>query len=272
MSKMEQFEALTESRGLMPAGSRSFFDQFTAGADTGGLDPADIAFAAERAEAETLAQRGAVPRVVFTEGPRLSLLIAVNEDRPFLFDSALAAAMAGGAQIRNVFHPILTLEGRKLSVIVFVIEPVAEAQNRAAMVAKLEESFAAGAAAVRDWRAMLARLKSARADLAAQPPKSQDIEEDLAFLDWLADDHFTLLGAREYRLSADGEHGTLQPLEGSGLGILADPGARVLGTVSGNRRHPGLSADVRAYLESNGPLIVSKSSARSTVHRRVHMD
>ena len=274
MTRMEQFEALAQARASVPAASQKFFDAFTTGADTSGLDAATIAFTAERAQAEALAQAGETARVVLADGPQASLLIAVNEDRPFLFDSALAAAIAGGAQIRGVFHPILTLptqEGRKLSVIVFVLDPVADASQRADLVAKLEECFTAGAAAVRDWRAMLACLKDARDALAAQPPRAMDIEEDLAFIDWLADDHFTFLGARAYRLSEEGEHGRLAPVDGSGLGVLADPRARVLGT-SGNRAQPGLSAEVRAYLDTAGPLIVSKSSARSTVHRRGHMD
>ena len=159
---MEQFEALAEARASVPAEARSFFDSFTAGADTSGLDANTIAFAAERAEAEALAQRGDTARVLLTDGPQVSLLIGINQDRPFLFDSALAAAIAGGAQIRAVFHPILTVEDRKLSVIVFVIDPVADAAVRADLVAKLEECFASGAVAVRDWRAMLARLQSAR--------------------------------------------------------------------------------------------------------------
>ena len=270
MTSMEQSEALAQARARIPAASQSFFDAFTLGADISALDPGIIALAAGRAEAEARAQRGDTARVALSDGVQASLLIAVNEDRPFLFDSALSAAIAGGAQIRGVFHPILTVDGRKLSIIVFVIDPVVDAAVRADLIAKLEECFAAGAAAVRDWRPMLARLKDARESLAAQPPHGLDIEEDLAFLDWLADNHFTLLGAREYRLTQEGAHGQLNPVDGSGLGILADPRARVLGT-SGDRQ-PGLSADVRAYLDMAGPLIVTKSSARSTVHRRVHMD
>ena len=55
---------------------------------------------------------------------------------------------------------------------------------------------------MRDWKKMLARLKAARDELAAHPPKGADIAEDLAFLDWLGDNHFTFLGARDYALRA----------------------------------------------------------------------
>ena len=250
---------------------REFFDALFRDGDTSGLAASELAVIAARARAELLAQKEGTAHVSLSDTERFSLLIAGYDDRPFLFDSAILAAIAGGAHIRNVFHPVLEEGGRKRSLIVFVIDPVVGEAARTKLTASLQDCFAAGAAAVRDWRAMLARLKEARDALTHQGPHGKDIEEDIAFLDWLADNHFTFLGARQYRLTDDGAHGTLAAVDGSGLGVLADPKARVLGN-SGANQSPGLSADVRAYFESNGPLIVSKSSARSSVHRRVHMD
>ncbi len=101
-------------------------------------------------------------------------------------------------------------------------------EPRAALTESLAAAFAQGAAAVRDWRAMLARLDEARAALAVHAPEGADTAEDLAFLDWLAADHFTFLGARDYRLTEEGAHGRLSAVEGSGLGILADAATRVV--------------------------------------------
>ena len=77
---------------------------------------------------------------------------------------------------------------------------------------------------------MLARLAAARTRLEPQsaPRQRADITEDLAFLDWLADNHFTFLGARDYVLGKDGANGMLEPVKGSGLGVLADEHARVI--------------------------------------------
>jgi len=122
---------------------------------------------------------------------------------------------------------------------------------------------------VRDWQAMLARLAEARAGLAAQGPKGADVSEDLAFLDWLADNHFTFLGARDYALTRDGANGNLEIIKDSGLGVLTDEEARVI-RASGERA--GLTEDVRAFLQESQPLIITKSAARSLVHRRAHMD
>jgi glutamate dehydrogenase len=196
-------------------------------------------------------------------------MVAVNDDRPFLFDSALAAVIAAGARVRAAFHPILDIAGKPTSVIVLVLDAILGEAAQTALVDNLSLSFVQGRDAVRDWKAMLARLKETRAGLAAHPPKGADIEEDLAFLDWLGDNHFTFLGARDYALSADGEHGRIDPVPGSGLGALSDDDARV---IRQSAERPALTREVRAYLDQPEPLIVTKSNARSLVHRRAHMD
>ena len=151
-----------------------------------------------------------------------TVLVGINDDRPFLFDSALQAALALGARVRAVFHPVILVNGRPTSVIALICNTIAgEARDK--MAASLRDAFAAGAVAVRDWKPMMARLKEARDGLAASPPKARDVEEDLAFLDWLADNHFTFLGARDYVLAKDGAHGRLPPTMGlNGEGPAAD--------------------------------------------------
>lgn len=198
-----------------------------------------------------------------------TVLVSINDDRPFLFDSTLAAAMAGGARIRAAFHPIMEIDGVRTSVIALVCDLLGE-EARQKLILSLRETYVQGALAVRDWKAMLARLKAARDDLERHPPR-MDISEDLAFLDWLADNHFTFLGARDYVLGKDGAHGMLEPVKASGLGVLSDEQARVVHGARGGERG-GLTADVRAFLDSPEPLIVTKSAARSLVHRRAHMD
>src|SRR5215831_13225267 len=52
------------------------------------------------------------------------VLVAVNDDKPFLFDSLIADVSAGGGRLRAVFHPILQKDGLAVSVIVLVLEPL----------------------------------------------------------------------------------------------------------------------------------------------------
>ena len=51
--------------------------------------------------------------------------------------------------------------------------------------------------------------------------RADEVAEAIAFLDWVADDNFTFLGMREYRLP-EGD-AAADPVEASGLGLLRDP-------------------------------------------------
>ena len=270
-------DRIREARGLLPqdAALADFFDALYAGTvpdDVLRARPDQLAALAMALSGEAAKRSKGAIHVAALDQSHETVLVGINDDRPFLFDSALQAAMAGGARIRAAFHPIMDLDGTRTSVIALVCDAVTgEARDR--LIQSLRETFAQGQLAVRDWKAMLARLAAARDDLARHPPaiagQGLDLTEDLAFLDWLADNHFTFLGARDYVLGKDGANGVLEPVKGSGLGVLSDKDTRVVG--KGGERG-GLTAEVRAFLDSPEPLIVTKSAARSLVHRRAHMD
>jgi glutamate dehydrogenase len=197
-----------------------------------------------------------------------TVVVGINDDRPFLFDSAIAAALAAGARLLAVFHPVIVMDGQPTSVVVLLCEGlIGDAREQVA--ANLRDAFSQGRLAVRDWQTMLDRLKAARDGLAARGPADTDSEEDIAFLDWLGSNHFTFLGARDYVLVKDGANGRLEPVKDSGLGVLADEETRVI-HAGGERA--GMSSDLRAFMDTPEPLIVTKSATRSHVHRRAHMD
>ncbi|HVT24624.1 MAG TPA: NAD-glutamate dehydrogenase [Rhizomicrobium sp.] len=202
-----------------------------------------------------------------------TVLLAANDDSPFLFDSTLGEANAHGARIRAVFHPIIKAKrgGQDVleSVIVLILDPLAE-DRRAALENGARKMFAQVRVAVRDWKKMLAHLKDTIAALRESPPPlpPEEMSESFAFLEWLADNHFTFLGARDYVYSDD-NGGRLDPVAESGLGVLSDAEARVV------RRGPDramLTPQVRAFLREPSALIITKSNERSQVHRHVHMD
>ena len=249
----------------------TFFDALYAGAmpqDVLHTDAGRLAALAKALWVEAgKRQKGAI-RVALLDDSLETVLVGINDDRPFLFDSALAAALAGGARVRAAIHPIMTIDGVRTSIIALACDPIA-GEQRKALSDSLRDVFLQGAVVVRDWRPMLARLKEARDGLAAHPPRNTDVAEDIAFLDWLADNHFTFLGARDYVLGKDGAHGRLDPVTESGLGVLADEDARV---IRSGKERAGLTAEGRAWLDLPEALIVTKSHARSLVHRRSHMD
>ncbi len=82
-----------------------------------------------------------------------TVLVCINDDRPFLFDSTLAAAMAGGARIRAAFHPIMDMDGVRTSVIALVCDLLGEEARARNWLDSLRDTFAQGQLAVRDWNA-----------------------------------------------------------------------------------------------------------------------
>jgi glutamate dehydrogenase len=211
-----------------------------------------------------------------------TVILAVNDDMPFLFDSATAEVLGHGMHIRTAFHPVIATprdaSGRRTahgkvqqeSVIVLALEHAPEKARIPEILAGLTRVFDDVRTIVRDWRPMVERLRETAADLALNPPPiaKDELEESLAFLEWLADDHFTFLGSRDYDYRAEGQ-GQLVADFGSGLGILANPEMRV---IRRGEDRVSLTPDVREFLTQPSPLIITKSNSRASVHRRVHMD
>src|SRR5690606_30344002 len=101
------------------------------------------------------------------------------------------------------------------------------------------------------------------------PPLDRDeIEEALALLQWMSDNHFTFLGYREFEHVADGagKGDRWNLVEEAGLGILRDPSRRIM---TGNME---MSPEVKDFLRRRELVIVTKANVRSTVHRAVHLD
>ncbi len=204
-----------------------------------------------------------------------TVLLAVNDDMPFLYDSCMAEIRAQGRRVLAGFHPVMRgfrddATPAKQSVIVVALGGMLDETSAGRLHAALMHVFADVAAAVRDWQAMLARLAESREALIKNPPRipTAEIDENVAFLDWLRDNHFTFLGCRDYRFSRDAD-ARLNGIASSGLGVLSDPSRRVLR--SGNESSD-LGPAAREFLNRPAPLIIAKSGRRSTVHRRVPMD
>src|SRR4029453_5950749 len=104
-------------------------------------------------------------------------------------------------------------------------------------------------------------------EIARQPPPggAGEVHEVKALLEWMADNHFTFLGYRQYKLRRGRSEDVLEPLPDTALGILRvrralAPEPRVLAGENRERaRQPEL-------------LLVTKANAMSTVHRSTHLD
>ncbi|MDW4910422.1 NAD-glutamate dehydrogenase [Streptomyces sp. ADMS] len=128
--------------------------------------------------------------------------------------------------------------------------------------------------AVEDWDKMRDAALRIAEELPSEPTaddlRDQDVEEARELLRWLAEDHFTFLGYREYELRGDD---SLAAVPGTGLGILrSDPHH------SEDEGHPvspsfeRLPADARAKAREHKLLVLTKANSRATVHRPSYLD
>jgi glutamate dehydrogenase len=244
---------------------------------------------AERSWALLQERKPGTPKIRFEPAPGmqgLDVLEIINDDMPFLVDSVLGELNARGLDIRLLVHPVFTVErddGGKLvafkgtrrghasreSFIHIHIEGAAEPALRTEIVRTIEGILADVRVCVQDWQPMLARANEVTAELRANPPPlpAEEIAEGVQFLQWLAADNFTLLGARDYAFTEDGN--ALEPLFDTSLGLLRDPDMRLL------RRGNQLVAftpEILEFLKEPKLLIVTKAAVRSRVHRRVNLD
>jgi glutamate dehydrogenase len=153
------------------------------------------------------------------------------------------------------------------------VDRLVEPQLRAELAAGLERVLADVRSAVRDWRPMLERLHEAIAELQPPPPTvtAALADETRAFLQWLADDHFTLLGYRRHDLAHEQGEDLLRLVGGSGLGVLRpapDGGAHEV-----SASFAAVPVQARAMARAPVPLLlVTRSNTRSTVHRPGYSD
>ncbi|URN16307.1 MULTISPECIES: NAD-glutamate dehydrogenase [Streptomyces] len=131
--------------------------------------------------------------------------------------------------------------------------------------------------AVEDWEKMRQAALRLADGLADEPTaddlRPSEVEEARELLRWLADDHFTFLGYREYDL-VDGD--ALAAVPGTGLGILrSDPHHGGDDDAHGHPVSPSfnrLPADARAKAREHRLLILTKANSRATVHRPSYLD
>ncbi|MFD9129744.1 NAD-glutamate dehydrogenase [Kitasatospora sp. NPDC059571] len=129
---------------------------------------------------------------------------------------------------------------------------------------------------VEDWSKMRDSALRLADELAEQPPThlpEQEVGEAWELMRWLADDHFTFLGYREYDLVEHEGEEVLKAVAGTGLGILrADPLSHDTDHHPVSEAFGRLSAPVRAKAHEKKLLVLTKANSRATVHRPAYLD
>ena len=213
-----------------------------------------------------------------------SVIEVASDDMPFIVDSVTMELARQGYTIDLVIHPVIAVrrdvEGRVVEVLApseHADDEIAESVLHAEVVREpdlerleelgehIERVLEEVAAAVGDWQAMRDKALELAGELEGDPPGAEPAEtgEVRAFLEWLADDHFTFLGYREYDFIVDGEQASLEARPETALGILR------------RRRSTApkpLSAKAAALARAPHVLVVTKANSRSTVHRPAYLD
>ena len=215
----------------------------------------------------------------------------VVEDMPFLVDSVVAALSRHDVTVYEVVHPVLLVRrdaagalrevvdadppprvrlGTDLGVESWIhIEVTRETDQHEldALADSLRGVLRDVAECVEDY----AKMREQALDVAdtilrsTLPVDDQEVTDAEELLRWLADDHFTFLGYREYRLEVVDSSDVLKPVTGTGLGLL-----RADRPVS--KGFAKLPPAVRAKAREKHLLVLTKANSRSTVHRDAHMD
>jgi glutamate dehydrogenase len=272
----------------------------TAPEDVVDRDPVDVfgAAASQRQYAQSRPQGRSLVRV-FTPSVEEhgwssghTVVEVVTDDMPFLVDSVTMALLRRGRSIHLVVHPQFVVRrdvaGELLEVCDIgesdpAIAEMPDAQVESWMHIEIDRETDYEAQqeitdelrnvlrdvreAVEDWRRMRQRADEIAAELEKNqlPVPDEEVAEAQELLRWLADDHFTFLGYREYSLETVDGDDVLKAVTGSGLGIL-----RADQELSGS--FAKLSPGVRAKAREKRLLVLTKANSKATIHRNTYLD
>ena len=204
----------------------------------------------------------------------------VNDDMSFLVDSVTAELARRDLQVHLIAHPVLSVRrdsfgaalslgyddnGPRESLMHIEIDrqdDTAALDDLAGSLARLLQEVRE---AVEDWQKMRAACLVAGGELPAAggAAAAPDCDEARAFLHWIEAQHFTFLGYRRYRHTAQGGYDLVA---GSGLGILRRADERLFDARGGSR---GIFDEIARRASC---LTLLKTDRESLVHRSGPMD
>lgn len=218
-----------------------------------------------------------------------SIIEVIQPDMPFLVDSVGMALNRMGITAHMMLHTPLAIERsaaevtkvtylnqspdstEQVAVFLIEIDRQSSTVDIKALEREIQSVLADVAASVNDWEAMSAKLSETIKDLPKRPfpGEKQELEEAINFLTYLNNHHFTLLGYRQYDLKRVEGDVELVPNLASSLGLM-------------NKHHKtqpeqglllsSFSDSARKEALDHSLLILTKSSAKSRVHRPAYVD
>ncbi|MCF1427224.1 MAG: NAD-glutamate dehydrogenase [Shewanella sp.] len=219
-----------------------------------------------------------------------SIIEIVHPDMPFLVDSISMALNRLGITAHMMLHTPFATERKgelvtkvssvneapddveKVAVFAIEIDCQSSTKDIKALEDELRSVLMDVAASVNDWQAMSNKLKQTIDGLPKSPfpGDKAELKESIAFLEYLNNHHFTLLGYRRYDLKRVEGDLELVPDVSTSLGLMIKPGQNqqpdhglLLSTLSESARREAVDQSL---------LVLTKSSTKSRVHRPAYVD
>ncbi|WP_199442408.1 NAD-glutamate dehydrogenase [Umezawaea beigongshangensis] len=221
----------------------------------------------------------------------VTVVQVVTDDMPYLVDSVASELTRSGVQVQRVVHPIVVVRRDPVTGELREVLPNADPANPPqdalaeswmnvevdlvtdpARASELETKLHAVLNDVREVVEDTDRMAGTALHLAelleTAPPSlpGEEVSEGAELLRWLADDHFTFLGYRQYELVRDdpatGGEPALRAVLASGLGVLRQDSLAARSLTAG--------PDAGAQALSRELLVLTQASAQSSVHRSVY--
>ncbi|MCX7543816.1 NAD-glutamate dehydrogenase [Marinicella gelatinilytica] len=213
----------------------------------------------------------------FTDDQLISHIFLVNDNIPFLVDSATMACAEFGLEVKLISHPIIQIQGEDKdrvlidkpkkndtqvkSLIYIEVSQIHDKKEQQKLQTYLNNVFTQIRYAVADWKPMLAKLEEAKDKLGSLGDDTCQKSQQ-KFLDWLANDNFTFLGYRRYQKQKD----YLVAEEDSGLGLLSQK----LDADSNDASQIKVS-DYKVKKQSD-LVVLTKVNKLSKIHRKGNLD
>jgi len=219
---------------------------------------------------------------------RHTVIEVVNDDMPFLVDSATMEANRQGLTLHMRVHPVFAVERDKEGRLTALwprsekpqaareswmhieVDRLVEGEARTRLASGIERALGDVRVVTADWKKMLARLIDVVSELDRRIPEPAqgEVAETRAFVEWLAAGNFLLLGYRCHDLVEHEGEDALRLLPGSGLGVLRESGEEQM-----SASFAALPKGARALAREPLPLVIlTKANARATVHRPGYVD
>ena len=214
-----------------------------------------------------------------------TIVEVVTDDMPFLVDSLAVVLGDSRLSIQLMIHPVLRMvrdrrgklarmeDGDAKNGVMeswqhVAVPRIADASRHEALRQNILRTLEDVRLAVTDWPAMRQRARDLAHEVNAGVPAipRREEKEAVEFIEWLADNHFTFLGYREYKLERSRSMDRLVPVPRSGLGLLRTGAGRPA------PQPTVLTGELQRKARETSLLVVTKANSVSTVHRATYLD